>query len=451
MMSTKTIKCPVDGRLFATAAALKQHTATKHGNSGPSPKPRGNPARATRAKNARVTMGSINSQNYVISGSDLIGTITLKDSMVVGAPLLVWEINPATLQNTRLARMSQVFSRWRPRKLSVIVVPGAGVLTPGSYAIGWTADQHFDLGSAESRVQRLLTLKPNILGVFGTPRTLVIPCDTTQKWYMCDPSLGAESDHGLLIAVLAGKLGGNNISINFRLEWTMEFSSPDLPASIEDLEIYPDPDYIPIFTDSVSDWADGKRLTFKHKEGGSVVPWIGLREKVIYEPTKGVTIYYNDGTKDQECKFFAKITGSSLYTSALACFADEAAAKAYISSGDVTKVLEYKAASGYATPSLPTLKGKSVTEEPLLNLTHSAGKRLPNLAPGTPSFSMVKRNRNVTILNQIPPYPRAPTTSFSTPPDVESPWVNIGRPIREGNAIALSHTSSFEDLPGNEE
>lgn len=411
-MSTKTIKCPVDGRLFATQAALRQHTVTSHGGAGSLPKPRRRTAGARSRKSRSVAKSGLNSQNFTTSGSDLIGTVTLKDSMPVGSTLLIWEINPATLIETRLARMSQVFTRWRPRKLTVTAVPGAGVLTPGSYAMGWTADQHFDIGGADKRVQRVLTLKPNVLGVFGTPKVMNIPCDTTQKWYMVDPNLGAESDHGMLICVLAGRLGGNNISINFRLDWTIEFNSPDIPASSEEYEIYPDPDYIPIFTDSVSDWGAGKRLTFKHKEGGSVVPWIGLKDNVIYKPTAGVSIPYNDGTKDVDCKFFARIKDSELYTSALACFLDEASAKAYLQSGDINKVLEFKAAGGYCSPSLPTLRGTSVAEIPLLNLTHSA--RPPTLSKAMASMSICSLNMAAPAYESTTLYGDAPRASSSS-------------------------------------
>lgn len=398
-MSTKTIKCPVDGRLFATKRALKQHTATSHGNGNPAPKVAGNPAGASRRNKSSVKRVNLQGQSTTFSGSDLIGTITVQDTNKVGTPLLLWEINPTTLVNTRMAKLAQVFTRWRPVSLGVTVIPGAGVLTPGSYVIGWTADQHFEMGNAESRVQRLTTLKPNLLSVFGAPKMMRIPCDTTQKWYMVDPELGADSDHGLLIAVLAARVGGTNISINFRLDWVIEFNSPDLPAPSEDLESYPDPDYIPIFTDSVSDWADGKKLTFKHKEGGSVVPWIGVKDNVIYEPTQGVKVpYYDSAGASKEVKFFAKIKDSASYSSALACFAAEKDAKDYIKDGAVSHVLDYVKAGEFVTPALPTLKGRSVQEEPLLCLTHR-NRRLTQTAPAAFRLNLVTSNQTCPSFN----------------------------------------------------
>lgn len=452
-MSTKTIRCPVDGRQFATQAALRQHNLASHAQ-GSSPKPKPMTGAGSRKGLARRVKANnnFNGQNFMASGSDLIGTVTLKDSLAVGAVLLLWDVNPATLSETRLARMSQVFTRWRPRKLQVTIVPGAGVLTPGSYAVGWTADQRFEIGSAENRVQRIMTLKPNILGVFGTPKILSIPCDTTQKWYLCDPNMGAESDHGAVVCVLAGKLGGNNISINFRLEWTIEFNSPDIPATIEDLEIYPDPDYIPIFTDSVSDWASGKKLTFKHKEGGSVVPWIGIKERVIYKPTKGVTIPYNNGTEEKNCEFFAKIVGSELYTSALACFADEAKAKAYITTGDVSNVLDFKAAGSYCTPSLPTLKGVSVSDLPLLDLRHSAKPMKPK-AQTAMTYNYQRSATNDSSLNISRAAPGISSTNIAVA-GYTSNYLH-GRSNRDGCSVDIrpanysDDESSFEQIPEN--
>lgn len=77
----------------------------------------------------------------------------------------------------------------------------------------------------------------------------------------------------------------------------------------------------------------------------------------------------------QECKFFAKIKDSALYSSALACFKTKEDASAYIKSGAIDKVLPYKAAGDWCTPSLPDLRGKYVAEEAQVSLTHQAAKR----------------------------------------------------------------------------
>lgn len=333
----------------------------------------------------------MSSQDAVFSGSDVIGSVTMSDTDKAGTLLLAWDVNPLTLVNTRVHQFGSVFTRWRPKKLDLQCIPGAGVLTPGSYVIGWVADPDFDIGLAQSRVTRITSLSPSIMSAFGSPKVLRIPCDTTQKWYLCRPGVGVESDHGRVLAVLAAMVGGKNITINFRLDWSIEFSSPELPHSTEELETYPDPTWIPIFTDSVSDWASGTRLTFKHSEGGSVVPFIGIRDKVVYKPAKGVVVPYvkEDGTT-ANCSFFTKMINEALYSTAMVCFADEKSAKEYIKTGDSGKVLPYKAAGALVTPNFPTFIGTEVgMDTPLLSLTHDAKlMRSPLNADPAPSLNV---------------------------------------------------------------
>ncbi|QKK35399.1 hypothetical protein [Erysiphe necator associated nodavirus 3] len=395
MQTTKNFKCAVDGRLFATQAALKQHSATKHAVAAVRPNSSRNTAGGRRRKSNRVSARTeslakginLHGQTAVLSGSDLVGSITISDDTSVGTILVLWDCNPLNLETSRLHRFAAAFTRWRPHKLHFTCVPGAGVFTPGSYAMGWTGNPDFSIGTAGTRLARVSTLTPSLLSTFGQPKVLQIPCDTAQKWYYCHSEDEGESDHGAVIAVLAARCGGKNITLNFRLEWTIEFSAPDVPSQEQELETYPDPDYIPIFTDSTSDWAEGKKLTFKHKEGGSVVPFHGLKSNVVYRPAVGVEVpYYKaDGTAGK-VGFFAKIKDSPLYPSGLACFETEAKAKAYIAKSDVTQILDYNKAGEYVTPVFPTFVGKELSDEPLLDLRRK--KPTKWLAPGTPSLNI---------------------------------------------------------------
>lgn len=365
----KNIRCQLDGRLFLTKGALKQHRAACHaGTSGLT-----NQKPQYSSPKSHLPGLKMSSQDATFSGSDIIGSVTLTDTDKAGTLLLMWDVNPLTLIDTRVHQFGSVFTRWRPRKLDLQCIPGAGVFTPGSYAIGWVADPEFDIGLDRSRVTRVTSLSPSILSAFGSPKTLRIPCDTTQKWYLCRPGIGVESDHGRVVAVLAAMVGGKNITINFRLDWTLEFSSPELPSTVEEQECYPDPQWIPIFTDSVSDWGSGNKLTFKHSEGGAVVPFIGIRDNVVYKPSKGVVVPYvkSDGTT-ANCSWFARMRDSAVYSTAMVCFASEADAKAYVGSGDIGKVLTYKAAGDYVTPNFPTFIGTEVARDaPRLELTHT--------------------------------------------------------------------------------
>lgn len=441
MMRAKNITCSQCGRKFATAAALKQHSATKHGaRAVPPTVPRAQPG----PKPQRVRAID-SSQNMVLTGSDLIGQATLQDTTPVGTLILAWDINPNTLAGTRVHQFGQVFTRWRPRRLCVTLVPGAGNYTPGSYAMGWVADPKFSLGSADSRTQRVVALRPSLLASFGASRSLNIPCDTTQKWYMCDPSLGAESDHGMVVCCLAARCGGQNISVNIRLDWTVEFSSPDMPSATEDLEIYPDPDWIPIFTDSVSDWASGTKLTFKAHYGGSVVPFVGIRDNVVYKPTKGVTVpYVKADNTTANCEFFARI-GGALYPNGLACFATEQDAKDYLKNRDTAKVIAFKSAGGFVTPQLPTFKGSEVEAEALISLRHTI--KTPSAVPrSSPSLNFARSTAGASFPMSVNPAFQTARVNFEMG-DKNAPCLNLVRKEGEGPSFAAARATKRSDSP----
>lgn len=356
-MSAKNIECKVHKRFFATKKAYEQHVKDSHTKPSQGPKTGGRDTVRNSKQPAQAKAGkSFGKGQLVVSGTDLIGNVTIGDTDQPGKLLLAWDISPLTMPNTRLYHLAQTFARWRPRKITFSAVPGMGVFTPGSYAMGWVADPTFSLGDTGTRLARILTLSPSDLATFGSPRTLKIPMRTTQKWYFCESGDERETTHGMILVVLAALVGAKNLSINFKIDWTVEFDSAEIPASVTAVEIYPDPEYLPVFTDSVSDWASGEKLTFKHKEGGSVVPWLGVRSDMIYRPASGVRIpYYDKDSKVQECKYFAAIGG--IYPSGLACFASEDDAKAFVKNKDTSKVLTYYKAGEYTTPVLPTLIG----------------------------------------------------------------------------------------------
>lgn len=364
----KNVKCPLDGRLFSSKKALAQHRQAVH--AAPVSKPvtgakRNPPGRA--ATNVSTT-------TVTFSGSDLIGSAVMDSRMKVGQQLLVWDVNPNTLIATRAHQFGQVFTRWRPKKLHVRAVPGAGTFTPGSYAMAWTADPAYDIGPVSTRLTRLCALEPNLMSSFGEPTKLVIPLSTTQKWYMTRPGEGVESDHGRVFCILASTLSADNIGINFKLDWTFEFDSPEVPSASEDLITYPDPQWIPIFTDSVSDWAEGKKLTFKHSSGGAVVPFLEARPGVAYVPGPGVNVPYvkSDGTTGS-VGAISLIMDSPLYSSAMACFETKEKALEYIKQPTLDKVLDYKSAGGYVTPTFPEFVAQAASEydpPPLVSLTH---------------------------------------------------------------------------------
>lgn len=390
-MSEKNIVCALDGKRFSTKRALKSHNAAVHARpSGPKKKPSGG-GQSGSGQSGRRKVDS--SRNITFTGSDLIGSVSVTDTDKPGKLLLAWDINPLLLPNSRLSHLARTFARWRPVKLHFSAIPGMGVFTPGSYAMGWVADPKFNLGDTSTRLARISTLAPNIMSTFGQPQVLRIPVETSQKWLFCRGTDEMETSHGLVVVVLAALVGGKNLTINFKLDWAISFSSPEVPQSVDAVEIYPDPAYIPIFTDSVSDWAGGTKLTFKHAEGGSVVPWLGVRDDMVYKTMDGVKVPYSDGTTTKNCTWFAAIGGN--YPSGLACFATEADAKDYVKKKDFAKALTYYKAGDWVTPPLPTLAGNEV-EAIGLDLrmqTYLRREEMRSLAVGVSSINVSNSRR----------------------------------------------------------
>lgn len=452
-MSAKNIKCPVDGRLFATKKALKQHNAASHANAGLSPKPSGSAAgqNGKPGKSKRPNPGNAGLNGLTMSGSDLIGTVPVTDTDEVGKLLLVWDINPYTLVNTRLAVMAKTFARWRPKKLHLTVVPSMGYLTPGAYAVGWCADPAFSTGSRSDRLQRVLTLSPNIMASFGEPRTLKIPTGTTQKWYFCAAGDDKETTHGVVFAILAGRVGAKNLTINFKLDWTVQFEAAELPATQHGSETYPDPSYLPIFTDSVSDWAGGTKLTFKHTSGGSVVPWVGCRSDMIYKPTAGTIVQYVKADKSvANVPFFAVIGG--LYPTGMACFEKEDDAKAFVKSKDYSKAITYVSPGEYVTPALPTLQGV-VVEEIELDLRLSSLRVAHATASAASSLNVLSVGRNdpgVGFMNK--PHPKSSQMLMNRPSTSDAPSLNgvKSRTGRPGLDASLSDSIETLEIPSED-
>lgn len=296
------------------------------------------------------------------TGSDVVGVAVLTSKTVIGTGLLRFAINPRALTSTRLGDYAQLWSRWRPLALKLEVSPSAGLMIPGGYIVAWSANPNEEIPSGEAAIAHLTSLVTRKQTHIGQSCMLQIPCSSTARWYTFTGD-SIDIAHGSLLAACSGTIGiSGAVAITFTLHWTIEFNGPDIPRPLEEYFIEPVAEYAGIFTDSVSDWADGKKLTFKHAEGGSVVPWVGVRSGVVYEPTAGVRIYYvKSNGQEEECKFFSRIIDSDVYDSALCCHGSRADAEGYQKNGDLTKVLDYKAASKWAEPTLPRLKGSMVT------------------------------------------------------------------------------------------
>lgn len=290
-------------------------------------------------------------------GTDVIATVNVLTSTLVGQGLMRFIINPRSIDGTRIQRMSQLWARWTPTSLRLEVVSTASLMVSGGYIVAWDADPQTDFSARADAVTRLTSMVHSVQATVGQRSVLQIPSSTSRKWYTVTGDANDDS-HGVVLLACAGKVSADT-TLTVKLHWSIRFEGPDLPPTLEeDVMTWPDSEYVPCFTDAVSDWASGTKLTFKHHEGGSVVPWENVHAGYIYVPTAGVNIpyYKQDGTQGK-VEYLAKIIDSPLYSSALACFGSLAAAQNYVKKGLPSYALNYYKAGELVTPKVPHLKG----------------------------------------------------------------------------------------------
>lgn len=350
---TKTHVCPIDRRQFASRAALKQHRQAAH---PPNQMP------VQRAPRMRSRGGGnrpqvMNPMTRSVTGTDLLpSTRELTTSDDTGLVLASLPISPQ-FRGTRLQAESALWSRWRPLSLQLQIISSAGSATSGAYCVGFTYDPHTRLGSGAGNINTVVAMRPSVTSNIHQGVTFAIPCDSIQKWYNVSGSEDADSIHGRVFVVLLSPIGnltsGSRISLQLRLTWKVLFEGPALPRAVSSRFIYADAGYENYFTDSVSDWASGKKLTLKHAEGGSAVPFSDAAPATIYTlDDKAQLKYYKAGAADPvPLKYAVRIPNYSV--AAFAVFDDAAKAKLFKDGGDSANCLDYVKAGPYVSPSNP--------------------------------------------------------------------------------------------------
>lgn len=292
-----------------------------------------------------------------MSGSDILGIINISSGTNPGRSLFSRPINPSSMDETRLKQISKLYSRWRPKSLSLVINGSGSATTFGSVAVGWVADSGTALaGSDPSNVQRVMACRPSKMCRLNQSSTLRIPCDTTRKWYVANGTPD-DAEHGKIAVVVAATTGGYTGSTSFtvQLNWTVEFEGAELQTVESEEFIYPDVGYSELFTTSDSSW-NSNVLTLKMHHGGSMVPFSSAHPGHIYKPAPGTIVkyYLEDKTTLRDALWFAIVQGYQ--TPGIVMFASRADAQTYIRTGDTAKCLKYFTQGPVATPSRPAFE-----------------------------------------------------------------------------------------------
>lgn len=294
-------------------------------------------------------------------GSDLIAQVSVPPNMAAGTVLVHIPIAPLSLTSGRLGEEAALWVRWRPVKLIAKLQLAGASTTFGALMFGWTADSTPEMGGSNLAVmRRVATFKPLQTVRLNQNGTLRIPTETSRKWLQTtgDVDQTAQGDIAVIVSAQTGGYTGG-VTMSLFLDWEVEFEAPTLGISTGpgDQTISPDAGWAHLFTTSDGSF-DAERLTLKMHSGGSMVPFSAAQPGVVYTPSGQTRIpYYKEDSTSALVKYFAKVQGYAV--PGLLCFSTYADARAYITSGDVSKALKYKAAGEESTPATPTFKPTS--------------------------------------------------------------------------------------------
>lgn len=239
--------------------------------------------------------------------------------------------------------------------LKVNIQTGANSTVSGAYVLGWVAESSLRLSSGVAAIRTVSAMKPVAMNNIYQKATLIVPPQTSQRWLFVNSKNDEDCDHGAVFVILSGAVGNltadSKISFNINLDWVVEVDGRVTKPSITQEYIYAEDGYTPYFTDSSSDWAQSQKLTLKHKEGGSIVPFPTALEGVVYK-FMGKTLPYvlADG-KTSEIKYGVKIFNH--YSNGLAVFPTSLSASNYAKSKSDSDCVNFKTAGDFVSPYNP--------------------------------------------------------------------------------------------------
>nr|QQO81427.1 capsid protein precursor [Soybean thrips permutotetra-like virus 2] len=400
-------------RRLAAEKAAKQNA----GAQAPVARPNSAPKRRrnTQARTAR------SGGNRVVSGTDLLTTTFIRSGVKSGALVAQVRLGPS-VPETRLYQEATLFSKWRPRNLRVRVVLDGNRNCTGQLLVGWVADTNWIVsGTTSNLVRAVAAQRPSKLVMPGQSGVLNIPTAMDTNWYACNGATHNDTFHGIITIAACSSFGGftGDITVNCYLDWTVQFSGSEMQivSLVPSATITPDAGWKDIFTTSDGSF-DGDRLTFKMHQGlGDMVPFTAAMYGVVYGPDKGTVVkYYQENGALATCNYFSKV--KSYVTPGLVCHADYQSAIDYQNSGDLSKILTYKTAGPYVTPSVPVFKVVTSVFE-------------PGPSEGARAITPVERNDVAAALDRL--------TSVINSLDSRLRLLEMGS--------AASGASAFEEIP----
>lgn len=267
----------------------------------------------------------------------------------------------------------------------------------------WTADYDDPSPRAhESSLARYMTLAPSMVRPISSNCRMSIPCRPTQKWYYISGTEDKDCEYGkvwiAVVAPLSNVTGASTAQLIVRCRWTFDFEMPEIPPdpSGGGAIIYASsPKY---FTDSSSSFKDGKYLTFKWHEGGSITGFPNAEPWTIYKIMTGVVQYYDSGGKIQStlyavCHSATTEAGEPL----LVPMKDLETAKAFAKDHTDAKLLPFNYQGPWVSPDNPPWQAiVALGDEPEIVLSRAGSSPLALETP-TATYQVYDENAQAVL------------------------------------------------------
>jgi len=218
----------------------KQKVGRKPTAKKPQPKPKTKPQKkpTPAAYSGRSGSYFTGAATTSVKGSDFLSVFTTTATAPTAALVLTQiQINPQTLfnlgVNTRLARYSTLFEKFRFKRITLKYTPSVGSNTPGSLFMACDNDVEDNLSNtfANNLLAKVMAYKANRIHAVYEPASLTIAgSQFFSDWLYCDPS--RDSDRWAFAGeIYIGTLGALSASTTYgfhEVEFEVEFMSPAL-------------------------------------------------------------------------------------------------------------------------------------------------------------------------------------------------------------------------------
>lgn len=297
-----------------------------------------------------------------------MGVVEVSATTKPGDVLATISLNPRAWKGSRICQQSQVFARWRPQNIKVLVQPTCAATSAGAIAVFWSPDPVDQMGkSGPANVVRGLSYPTSRLLQVWQSGSLSIPCNVSQKWLFLEGPETCDTEHGVLkVVCVAPYVGTGSVGVVLSLEYSYILEGADIKDSGQAGDGDVQPRFPGIFTTSVSDLFSGTVLVFKYRSGGEAAGFPRANSASYYKLSDSAKVqYYDKDGKLQDAKYFVVVSN---YTNndgdrILAPVASEAHAKAYLGKPDKSYLLVYYSAGPYATPDEPVFHPVSTSLE----------------------------------------------------------------------------------------